>query len=81
MSQMLLPLANLASEIMCEWKGRVRAVAVINDIDQDSDDDDSSESSDDPITVVLDWDDVPFMRELLRVSCCGVVPFLLSITF
>jgi hypothetical protein len=80
MSQMLLPLANLASEIMCEWKGRVRAVAVINDIDQDSDDDDSSESSDDPITVVLDWDDVPFMRELLRVSCCGVVPFLLSIT-
>ena len=30
MSQMLLPLANLASEIMNEWKWRLRAVAVID---------------------------------------------------
>jgi hypothetical protein len=68
MSQMLLPLANLASEIMCEWKGRVRAVSVVNDTDQDSHDDDSSGSNDDHVAVVLGWQDVPYMRELLRVS-------------
>lgn len=68
MSRMLLPLANLASEIMCEWKGRVRAVAIINETEQESDDNSASSSAsvDDLMTVVLGWQDVPFMRELLR---------------
>jgi hypothetical protein len=68
MSKILLPLANLASEIMCEWKGRVRAVTVVNDTNQESYDDDSSRSADDQVRVVLSWQGVPYMRELLRVS-------------
>lgn len=70
MSHMLLPLANLASHIMCEWKGRVRAVAVMKETEQQVGDDiNSSASVDENLgKVVLGWRDVPFMRELLRVS-------------
>ena len=82
MSQMLLPLANLASEIMNQWKGRVTYVTVVDSSDHDEEehkgddegsDDDSSQ--DEEVNVLLDWKDVPFMRELLRVSlfslCCS----------
>ena len=66
---MLLPLANLASHIMCEWKGRVRAVAVIKETEEQvGHDNDSSPNVDESsVKVVLGWRDVPFMRELLRV--------------
>lgn len=68
MSHMLLPLANLASHIMCEWKGRVRSVAVMKYTEQRVGDNiDSSASVDENLAmVVLGWQDVPFMRELLR---------------
>ena len=78
MSQMLLPLANLATEIMNEWKGRLRAVTVIDDGGQEEDeeeykdledDDEDSDGVHDTVRVLLGWRDVPFMRELLRVSC------------
>jgi len=74
MSQMLLPLSNLAVEIMTEWKGRIRAVAVANppghDEEENNDDDDSSDDDEilEPMRVLLGWQDVPYMRELLRVS-------------
>ncbi|KAL3776708.1 hypothetical protein ACHAW5_005577 [Stephanodiscus triporus] len=64
MSQMLMPLANLASEIMCEWKERVRAVAVVNDIDQDSDNDDSSGSADNPQCKEV-WDEEMFEAQYM----------------
>jgi len=76
MSQMLLPLANLATEIMNEWKGRLRAVTVIDDGGQEEDeeeykdhhedDDEDSNEGHDTVRVLLGWRDVPFMRELLR---------------
>ena len=74
MSRMLLPMANLASHIMCEWKGRVRSVAVMKDTEQRvGDDSDSSASVDENLAkVVIGWRDVPFMRELLRVRFLSV---------
>lgn len=72
MSQMLLPLANLAAEIMNEWKGRLKAVAVVDYVAQDDEEEMSSDPSDDGhdfYTVALGWKDVPYMRELLRVRC------------
>jgi len=68
MSQMLLPLANLAAEIMDEWKGRLRAVAVVNSTEQDEEENngDHSQKVLDTVSVTLGWQDVPYMRELLR---------------
>lgn len=68
MSQMLLPLANLAAEIMDQWKGRLRAVAVVNYSEEDEEENngDSSKKAVNSLKVTLGWQDVPFMRELLR---------------
>mmetsp|Transcript_7777 Transcript_7777/g.16857 ORF Transcript_7777/g.16857 Transcript_7777/m.16857 type:complete len:494 (+) Transcript_7777:979-2460(+) len=69
MAHMLLPLSNLANEIMTEWKGRLRAVAVINDYPADDEEENKEEDSkdiNDPIRVLLGWREVPFMREFLR---------------
>ena len=68
MSHMLLPLANLAAHIMCEWKGRVRSVAIMKDSKQQvgSDSNLSASVDENLVKVVLGWRDVPFMRELLR---------------
>ena len=57
MSQMLLPLANLAREIMDEWKGRLRALAVVRDGD----------SGKKLLQPYLHWNQLPGWRELLRV--------------
>jgi len=58
MSQMLLPLANIAKEIChSSWKGRIRAVTV-DEIDE--------ESGKARLDTILPWQDVPYMRELLR---------------
>lgn len=57
MSQMLLPLANLAREIMVEWKGRLRALAVVRDGD----------SGKKLLQPCLHWHQLPGWRELLRV--------------
>lgn len=64
MSQMLLPLANLASEIMTNMKGRLRAVVVVNSAASGQDDGENSLFAG---TIGLRWHDVPYMRELLRV--------------
>lgn len=77
MSQMLLPLANLAAEIMSTWKGRIRAVAVLDTLEPDEEE--SKEEDYSPLTVALEWQDVPFMRELLRVSLSvGMTATILS---
>lgn len=73
MSHMLLPLSNLAHEIMTEWKGRLRAVAVINDYgdgEENEDEEGGGMVSNGRVRVLLGWREVPFMRELLRVSNC-----------
>ena len=57
MSQMLLPLSNLAREIMDEWKGRLRAVAVVRDGD----------SGKKLTQAYIHWHQVPGWRELLMV--------------
>lgn len=71
MAQILLPFANLASEIMNNMKGRLRAVTVVNNNATAGQDDEESSSSagtyNDPVRALLRWQDVPFMRELLRV--------------
>jgi len=71
MAQTLLPFANLASEIMNNMKGRLRAVTVVNNNATAGQDDEESSSSagtyNDPVRALLRWQDVPFMRELLRV--------------
>ena len=60
MSQMLLPLANIAKEIChSSWKCRIRAVTV-DEVDE--------ESGKVKLDTILPWQDVPYMRELLRVS-------------
>ena len=80
MSQMLMPFANVAREIMDQRKGRLRAVAVFvnqRDLEKSDDDDegkiedeeDSDEEEDVVVSEVLGWRDVPYMKELLRVSC------------
>ncbi|KAL7531082.1 hypothetical protein ACHAXR_006037, partial [Thalassiosira sp. AJA248-18] len=72
MSQMLLPLSNLATEIMNEWKGRLRAVAMVqypgHDEEENTDDNESGHTDNAPryVQVLLGWEHVPFMRELLR---------------
>lgn len=74
MSQLLLPLANLASEIMNEWKGRIRAVTVIDysklsdekDVEENKEDEKEGSDEEGGVRVILGWQDVPFMRELLR---------------
>ena len=58
MSQMLLPLANLSREIMDEWKGRVRAVAIVTN-------DANGKKS---LLPCIHWHQLPAWRELLRVS-------------
>lgn len=84
MSQMLLPLANLATEIMNEWKGRLRAVAVINRSGRDeeggesSDDEDENFQIGDSVDILLGWKEVPYMRELLRVRLLSL-PCLLPL--
>ncbi len=57
MSQMLLPLANLAREIMDEWKGRIRALAVVRE----------DESGRKFLQPYINWHQLPLWRELLRV--------------
>lgn len=72
MAQMLLPLANVAREIMNQRKGRIRAIAIVkreNDSERDEENDDDE---DDIIVEILGWRDVPHMRELLRVSLFGI---------
>jgi len=81
MSQMLLPLANLAREIMDEWKGRLRALAVVRDGD----------SGKKLLQPYLHWNQLPGWRELLRrlksILCrkpghgesTGIRPFLLDL--
>lgn len=56
MSQMLLPLANVAREIMEEWKGRLRALASVR------------EEGKLTLTPHIKWQDLPYWREFLRVS-------------
>ena len=73
MSQMLLPLSNLAAEIMHEWKGRLRAVAIVDSNYLDDEEEVEAARGDegqekDPVTLCLGWEEVPYMRELLRVS-------------
>ena len=58
MSQMLLPLANLAREIMDEWKGRLRALASVRE-------DDFGRKI---LCPHIKWQELPYWRELLRVS-------------
>ena len=65
MSQMLLPLSNLAAEIMDVWKGRIRAVAMVEGI---ADDEDFPADTLEPLISNFSWAEVPYMRELLRVS-------------
>jgi hypothetical protein len=76
---MLLPLANLATEIMIGWKGRLRAVTVVDfpgngghgaDEEENKKSHGEEEAGSDFATVriLLGWRDVPYMRELLRVS-------------
>jgi len=57
MSQMLLPLANLAREIIDEWKGRLRALAVVRE----------DESGRKFLQPYINWYQLPGWRELLRV--------------
>merc|ERR1711862_932635 len=58
MAQMLLPLANVAREINSVWKGRLRAVTL-----KLGDEEDGEETG---RKILLPWQDVPYMRELLR---------------
>lgn len=60
MSQMLLPLSNLAAEIMNEWKGRIRAVTLVDGTE------DYPEGTLEPLKLKFGYEDVPFMREFLR---------------
>ena len=70
MSQMLLPLSNLAAEIMNVWKGRIRAVAMVEGT---VDDEDFPADTLEPLTSNFSWAEVPYMRELLRVSILSSV--------
>ena len=70
MSQMLLPLSNLAAEIMDVWKGRIRAVAMVEGV---VDDDNFPADTLEPLTSNFSWPEVPYMRELLRVSLLSQV--------
>jgi len=65
MSQMLLPLSNLAAEIMNVWKGRIRAVAMVEGM---VDDENFPADTLEPLTSNFSWAEVPYMRELLRVG-------------
>eukprot|EP00986_Skeletonema_menzelii_P005148 scaffold1812_cov153-Skeletonema_menzelii.AAC.14 len=81
MSQMLLPLSNLAREMMDEWKGRLRAVAVVRDGD----------SGKKLLQPYIHWHQLPGWRELLMrlksILCrkpghgesTGIRPFLLDL--
>lgn len=69
MSQTLLPFANLASEILNNMKGRLRAVAVLNTAAAGQDEEDGAPDGT-FVDPVLPWHDVPYMRELLRVRTC-----------
>lgn len=64
MSQMLLPLSNLAAEIMDEWKGRLRAVDVYYVQDDAEEAEDGEVEAE--LELALTWQDVPYMKELLR---------------
>jgi hypothetical protein len=67
MSQMLLPLSNLAYEITVEWKARVRAVTVLHSTtDEEKNDESHKKSLEKNLSVILAWQNVPYMRELLR---------------
>ncbi|KAL7472892.1 hypothetical protein ACHAXS_013281 [Conticribra weissflogii] len=73
MAQMLLPLANIAREIMNQRKGRIRAVAVVKrEIDSEGGEENDEDEEDMTVVEILKWRDVPHMRELLRVSFSGV---------
>ena len=71
MSQILLPLSHLATEIMDQWKGRLRAVAVLTSELEDSDMEDNSNGEDESVDLIIEeilsWSEVPHMRELLKV--------------
>jgi hypothetical protein len=58
MSQMLLPLANLAAEIMDEWKGRLRAVALV---DGEWDEGEVPDDALEPLSITFGWEDVPYV--------------------
>ena len=68
MSQILLPLTHVATEIMDQCKGRIRAVAAfINDLEEsDMEDNDDEESVELKIEEILGWRDIPHMRECLK---------------
>lgn len=74
MSQILLPLAKLATEIMHGWKGRLRAVTVVDfpvhGSEEESKNYDEENDAEQVATmrILLGWQDVPFMREFLRAS-------------
>ena len=64
MSQMLLPLANLAAEIMDEWKGRLRAVALV---DGEWDEGEVPDNSLEPLSLTLGWEDVPYVSRCVFI--------------
>eukprot|EP00804_Cyclotella_cryptica_P025062 CCRYP_016538-RA/>CCRYP_016538-RA protein AED:0.02 eAED:0.02 QI:160/1/1/1/1/1/2/172/862 len=70
MSQILLPLSHLATEIMDKWKGRLRAVAVITSELEDDDLEDNSDDDEESVELIIEeilgWREVPHMRELLK---------------
>lgn len=70
MLQTLLPFANLSYEIMNNLKGRLKAVAILTSTGQDDEGKNDFGTPVDHVRVLLRWQDVPFMRELLRVRNC-----------
>ena len=80
MSQILLPLSDIAAEIMDQSRGRIRAVAlVVNDSEESDVEDDSDEESGEwSMEEVLGWRNVPRMKELLKVKtfCIGLKGYL-----
>ena len=77
MSQMLAPLSNLAAEIMNGWKGRIRAVCVASPYQVSEGGERHPKQPPYQVRIALDWVDVPFMRELLRVS----LPLFINLVF
>ncbi|KAL7489530.1 hypothetical protein ACHAW6_015157 [Cyclotella cf. meneghiniana] len=70
MSHILLPLSHLATEIMDQWKGRLRAVAVLTSELEVSDIEGKSHGEDESVDLIIEeilgWNEVPHLRELLK---------------